>query len=514
MKDFKWLILPGLILVVAITVGILLSREPELTTRFEDVSDIDNGDLNINWNKYQVTDVELSSSVEFTKPGVYHLTGNLYEGLVSIKIDPETPIKLILDNVVIENDDGPAIACYSGDDLVIELVGNNILSDGVVYGSQYDEDITSVIYSKADLSFVGDGSLNLVGNYQDGIVSKDDLTFRSGVYSISAQDDGIRGKDSVHIVGGNFSIDAVSDAIKSTNDTDYGKGFVLIEGGSFNLNAGAKGIKAINSVIIENGYYAAKAQDDTLHSDNFIGINGGVINLYSGDDAIHANKQLEINGGEISIAQSNEGLEAQKITINDGKISVVASDDGINAGSLDADASTSTRVNNRFFDADESCIISVNGGEVHVNSSGDGIDSNGWIYFNGGKTIVDGPVNDGNGALDAGMGIVMNGGEVIAVGSSGMAETLGQTSAVNNVSIYLSQVYPEGTEISIKDVSDNEILSHLASKSFSHLAVGSESFQLGGTYTLYLNGELNMKFTISDVSTIVGRINSRAKGGH
>ena len=37
----------------------------------------------------------------------------------------------------------------------------------------------------------------------------------------------------------------------------------------------------------------------------------------------------------------------------------------------------------------------INGGIVHVNASGDGIDSNGTITINGGEIYVDGPTSGG-----------------------------------------------------------------------------------------------------------------------
>ena len=186
-----------------------------------------------------------------------------------------------------------------------------------------------------------------------------------------------------------------------------------------------------------------------------------------------------------------------------GDVSINALDDGINAGG-GADNSSTMRPNQSPFNTDESCILAIDGGQLYVNSSGDGIDSNGWLYINGGNIVVDGPTDNGNGALDAGMGIVMNGGNAIAVGASGMAESLGQTSAVNNLNIYLNQTYPANTKIEIKDQFDNIIFSHTTAKSFAHIAAGSPAFQLGNTYSLYLDDELYASITVSNIVTNSG----------
>ena len=149
---------------------------------------IDNGDTKINWSKYSSYDVDLNSieSYTITKAGIYHFTGTLKEGGITVNTAATDPVKIILDGVTISNSSGPAITCYEADDLVIELIGDNTLSDSASYASTYDEDVTGAIYSKADLTFEGTGTLNLTANYQDGIVGKDDLKINSGIINITA----------------------------------------------------------------------------------------------------------------------------------------------------------------------------------------------------------------------------------------------------------------------------------------------------------------------------------------
>lgn len=510
------------LILVAVLVGVLTTTiilnnqtsQSDLATVTGTI-ETDNGDLKINWNRFESYDIELSSTLTITKSGVYRLTGSLTDQNIIVNV-VDGKVKLILDNVTISNSTGPAIACYAADDLVIELVGENELSDGKTYASSYDEDVTGAIYSKADLTFQGDGTLNLTANYQDGIVGKDDVKFNGGTYNITAADDGIRGKDSVYVVDGDFTINAKGDSIKSTNETTVGKGFVLIEKGSFNLTASAKGVKAINSILIYDGDFTINSTDDAIHTNNYIGIMGGDFVISSGDDGIHADKKLILEDGAINIKKSYEGLEAQAITISGGDISIVASDDGLNAGG-GADASATNRQGAGMFDVDTDCVLTISGGKIYVNASGDGVDSNGYLYFNGGTVTVDGPTNNGNGALDAGAGIVMNGGTVIAVGASGMAETLGSSSSVYNASIYFSSTLSAGTKVEIKNASGETIISHTSAKTFNHMAVGTTAFKQGETYTVYVNGSSYTTFTISSVTTTVGNgsgnFNNGASGG-
>ena len=232
-KNLWWIIVPiALAAVTAVAIMLNSQTANDSGTKIEGTIATDNGDLKINWERFPTKDINLSSSLTIAQSGTYHLTGKIENGSITIKTAGlDGVVKLILDNVTINNDNGPAIACYNGEDLVIELVGENTISDGETYTAVEDDDVNGAIYSKADLTFQGDGTLNLTANYQDAIVSKDDLKFNSGTYSIVASDDGIRGKDSVYIVDGIFAIESGADAIKSTNETDLDKGFVMIEDG-------------------------------------------------------------------------------------------------------------------------------------------------------------------------------------------------------------------------------------------------------------------------------------------
>lgn len=510
--DIRWLVL--LVILTAVFASTLYLNLVHTDNSIDKVSstiDIDNGDLDIDWNRYPTYDIELSDSLEVTTSGTYHLTGELEDGHIAIRSGAEGKVRLILDNVSINNSDGSAIACYSADDLVIELSGTNYISDGETYATTFDEDVTGAIYSKADLAFWGEGKLTLTSNYQDGVVGKDDVTFRSGTYDITAKDDGIRGKDSVYVLNGNYLINSGADSIKSTNELDAGKGFVMIEDGNFSISASGKGIKSTKSLLLYGGNFAISSSDDAMHSDNYVGIVGGNYNVSSDDDGIHANRELLIRGGSIRITKSYEGLEAQSVRIEGGDISINSFDDGINAGG-GADGSSLNRAGGAIFNTDENCSLMISGGNIYINASGDGVDSNGWLHFNGGNTIIDGPTTNGNGALDSGMGIIMNGGTVFAVGASGMAESLGSISAVYNISIFLPLTYPEGTKIEIRDVDDNAVLEHVAAKTFNHIAAGSEGLKLGNTYNIFIDNELYSTFVISNTTTILGNANNQQFG--
>lgn len=504
--DWRWLVII-VIVVAALMAAIIINNKSTDYSAYKILNTmaIDNSDTKINWDRYQTVDISLENSFNISESGTYHITGSLNEGQITIDAGVGE-VRLILDNVSITNPTGPAILCYNAENFVINLVGENYLTDGATYDTSYDADITSVIYSKADLAFGGTGSLTIDATYQDGIVGKDDVKFSSGNYHITSNNNAIRGKDSVYVVNGNFNITSIGNAFKSNNETDYGKGFILVENGNFYITTSAKGFNSNNSILIQHGNFNINSYDDALHSNNYLGIVDGDIVINSGDDGIHADRELIVDGGNLDITKSYEGLEAQVITINGGDINIVSTDDGINAGG-GADQSSLNRSGANPFNANENCILTINNGNIYVNAAGDGIDSNGYLIFNGGQVVVDGPVNNGNGALDAGVKIDYQGGQVLAVGSSGMAEDLGNNSGICNLSVFFPTTRPSGTKITIKDTDDNIILEHTSAKSFSHLSAGSEAFFPGGIYTIYLDDEFYDSFMIAQVTTTLGNKN-------
>lgn len=453
-KPWLWVVLVAGILGAIIALALILGgASGDSSTLGNNVND-----SAINWNKYEGQTIELSGSGKktITAAGVYTLTGKLDNGY--IEVNTNGVVKLILAGVSITNNSGPAIYVAEAKTVVIETAegSENILTDGSVY-SGWDEDVCATLFSHDDLVLQGSGILTVYGNFEDGIVGKDDLKINSGQIEINAKDEGIRGRDSVYIVDGELAIKAGGDAIKSNNDEEVGKGWVKIDGGR---------------IVAE-----------------------------AGDDGVHAETSLEINGGSIDITKSYEGLEAAKITINGGSITVVSSDDGLNA----AGGNDGSSPNMRQYQASSSnYAIYINGGELYVNANGDGIDSNGALYLNGGKVIVDGPTNSGNGALDAESEVVYNGGSVIAVGASGMAVAPGSTSSKYSLSIFFGQTYSAMTEIEVRDVDGNKLFDYLPQKSFQHASLSSESFVEGATYYIYVNGEEYTSVTLSAKTTQVG----------
>lgn len=548
----KIIIIITIILVLTLLAFLILykvfTKEGIETT--EEISTETHVDKNtIDWDTYLSYDTKnYENGITITEKGIYTLTGEINGQVI---INTTGNVKLILDNVSITSQSGPCILVQEADNVEIYTSedSTNILTDSSNY-TNYEEE-NGTIFSHDDLILSGDGVLNITANYEDAIVSKDDLTITSGTYIIDSKDDGIRGKESVYITGGEFTIKSLGDGIKATNDTETDKGNIVIDDGKFNIisdldglqsenkivinngefnittgggssnsqgsstwgswgqnksatdSTSAKGIKAQDNIVIKNGTFDLNTSDDAIHSNNYVGISNGIVKITSGDDGIHADSTLIIDGVNINIEKSYEGLEASSITINNGEISVIASDDGLNAAGGN-DSSSMNRPGANSFNSNSNNKITINDGVLYVNSSGDGLDANGSIYINGGTTTVDGPVNNGNGALDYDQEFVITSGEFIAVGASGMAQGISSNSTQYGVLINLSNTYNSNTVIEILDSSSNVVTSYTSNKSFSSIVISNEKLKNNETYTLKLNGETYTTFTISNINTTVG----------
>ena len=90
-----------------------------------------------------------------------------------------------------------------------------------------------------------------------------------------------------------------------------------------------------------------------------------------------------INDGNINILECNEGIESTKVKINNGNIKIKSSDDAINA-------KASTKEAEKFEENSEfdKIFIEINGGDIDIDASGDGLDSNGELYLNGGTLNI------------------------------------------------------------------------------------------------------------------------------
>ena len=276
-------------------------------------------------------------------------------------------------------------------------------------------------------------------------------------------------------------------------------------GNSSGQSYSTKGIKAESEINISGFTINISSTDDGIHANSDSGvletgedgkgtivINGGSITISSGDDGIHADKQLDVNDGYINVVTSYEGLEAITINLNGGKIYVYATDDGINACTGDGKTSP---------------IVNVTGGYIDVTTASgdtDGIDSNGNYVQTGGFVLVKGGSSSGNvsGSIDVDGTVTITGGTCVALG--GICET-----PINSANAYvLSSVSFSSGSYSLKNSSDDEVISFTVDGSFINGWICSDTLVTGTSYTLYRGSD-----SIADWTQESGTMGASGTGG-
>ena len=461
------------------------------------------------------------NDVTITGNGTFILSGECSDGSITVNSQSTSKIQLVLNGLKLSNSNGPVINIRSAKKVTLTLPKDtdNVLSDGKSYDSSYvDSSVDATIFSKSNLVFNGEGKLTVNGNYAHAVVSKDNLTLTSGVYSINSKKTGLYGKDCIKLSGCDVNINAGTDALKSDNDVDTAKGFIYIadgtytlksvndaiqainvatiDGGSFDITTtatsstlSAKAIKGGSAVAISGGTFMINSQDDAIHSNGSVVIAGGDFTVYSGDDAIHADDTLDIANGNIAVKKCYEGIEATNIYISGGYVEINSTDDGMNAsGGNDSNASVPGRPGGDMFGGGTG-TINISGGYIIIHNEGDGVDSNGTLEISGGIVLVDGPSRGGNGSLDYDSSAKITGGIVITLGTRDMAQNFSEATQ-GSMLVSTNTSFTAGTTLALCDEKGNVVLAFTSTKTFTCALFSAPELELGKTYTFYVGADI------------------------
>ena len=484
------------------------------------------------------------SVIQFTAEGTYLLTGTLNDGMLVVNAPDTDKVQLVLDSASVTCSTSAALYVLEADKVFLTTAPGSVNS--LINAGDYqpidDNNIDAAVFSKADLSLNGAGTLTITASAGHGVVSKDELVLTGGSLTVTAPSHALSGKDSVCISGGTYLLSAGKDGIHAENDDDPTLGYLyigggtfdiaaegdglsagsclLIEGGEFALQSGGgasaapeqssqwsfgpgfnrqgssasssadsvstKGIKAATGLTITGGSFSIDSADDALHSNDSLTVSGGSFEIASGDDGLHADGALLVSGGVVNIARSYEGIEGLSIEITGGEIDLTASDDGLNAAGGNDSSGFGGRGGD-LFAATQGASILLSGGSLHIDASGDGIDSNGSFTMTGGTVWVSGPTNSGNAALDYNSGAAIHGGTILAASVSGMSQNFGSDSTQGAMLISgLSGA--AGGSVTLTDSEGQLLLSWQPDKSYSCLLISCPELRVDSTYTLTVDG--------------------------
>lgn len=181
------------------------------------------------------------------------------------------------------------------------------------------------------------------------------------------------------------------------------------------------------------------------------------------DGAISSDISLTFGGeGTLEVTSSKEGIESKmNLTFNGGNYKINSMDDGINAS------------------AEKESRISINSGNFVIKvsneaSEGDGIDSNGYVYINGGTVYAFAHSKNDNG-IDSELGTYINAGTVLSTGS--MYEECKTERNNTIIQMQLKNKVRQGESIVIVDDSNEFVFAFKADRDISNFLYTSENIK-------------------------------------
>ena len=480
--------------------------------------------------------------------GVYTLSGTLTDGMIIVDADKTDKLQLVLNGADITCADSAAIYVRQADKVFITLADGtgNHLANGGAFTAIDDNGIDGAIFSRDDLTLNGSGALTIESPAGHGVVSKDSLKLTGGEYAITASGHALSGKDEVCIDGPTLNLVSGKDGVHAENvdDASLGNlyiasgdliiqaegdglsasGALQIDGGRFIIVCGggsadvsleradgfhggfmndprsqfspmddgnsvsAKGIKSDGEILLRGGEFSIDTADDAMHANGALTISNGSFEISCGDDGIHSDGLLTVSGGSIQISKCYEGLEGLCIAVTGGDISLTAADDGLNAAGGSSSIGFGGSRGGDPSSADQSCDVTISGGNLYVNAGGDAIDSNGTLNISGGTTVLSSPVSGDTSTLDYGLDGSVTGGVFIATGASSMSMGFGESSTQGSIMLR-TEVYPANTEIVLADAEGSVLLTHTADQEFSCVTISCPGIVLDGVYTLTIGDQ-------------------------
>ena len=385
---------------------------------------------------------------------------------------------------------------------------------------------TSVIFGKSDGTYTIDAQNN-------GIASDGYLEFNGGVFNIDTKSgDAVKSTpddtdtDSlgrILVNDGTFTINSYADAFKAKNNITIVKGKFIIktengyQSSTFNSDSqSAKGFKVNNNVtgseiFVHSAEMTLDTADDGFHSNGNLTIVSGKVQIHSKDDGLHAGFNLVLGKQDapledlfVNILYSYEALEGMAIRVYSGKINCTATDDGINAAGSGSDSQTPGGGGRPgegghggpggqggprpgpggMGGGNASYYFAVHGGEVNVFCDGDGIDSNGNIFFHGGVVNVFSQGNRDNEPIDHDGNFTLFNGHVLGVGSRGIEYIHAGIKKGNQMYAYYAGAITKDKLLEIRDENNEVVKEGVITKDINYIFYSSP--KLNEKYTFHI----------------------------
>ena len=195
------------------------------------------------------------------------------------------------------------------------------------------------------------------------------------------------------------------------------------------------------------------------------------------DGAVCSLVSLGIEGdGSLTVDADNEGIEVKfgHMTINGGVLDIRSGDDPLN---VSEDGVGVLTMNDGYVFSE---VKNAPGGE------GDGIDSNGWIVFNGGTAINLAHPASMDSGIDSDMGSTINGG--VIVGAGNMYDPIDGASE----QLFMMLEFAESTDdlLVVTDQAGQPVFAYDFPHDYQYIAFSTPALKAGERYSVYLGGQI------------------------
>lgn len=342
------------------------------------------------------------TTITITQEGIYRISGTLTDGQIIVDAH-NAKVQLILDNAAISSNTSSAILVRDCDKLFLTLAPGSVnsLSDSssYIYEDEEAQEPNACVFSKDSLVINGEGTLNITGNFADGIHSKDDVVITGGAVNITSQGDGIKGKDYVAMCSGVLDITSGGDGIKSTKTDDTSLGFVYFSGGDITINSQNDGIQAETDVVTEGGTFSITSGNGAensakVHNDMDFGGGRFKDNMTFPDGFDGGMTPPDGFGGDMTPPDSFGGNMTPPDSFGGG----MTPPDGF-GGNMTPPEIPEDAADNKTSDSSETSTeskkgikgglsVTIFGGDFVVNSSDDALHSNAEVFVSGGDLTL------------------------------------------------------------------------------------------------------------------------------
>jgi len=372
-------------------------------------------------------------------------------------------------------------------------------------------DITTESASSSDVSGKGIKSTNsmqistgsfTINSFDDSIHSNADIIINGGTYNLISKDDGIHADATLTVNNGDINITESYEGLEALD--------LAINGGNIRLIASDDGLNAAGGNDASGfggrgndnfGGFQGNASQDSDNKNSWFNGFGGQGGVFD-DPAAKPDTSVPVPDANPTLTpdtgMSNRGNRPGK---NKGNYSDFPDDFKNLPSDVIPDHGMQNRPNGGFDGggfgnnfgggfgggafggmSSSSGSITITGGTLYLQASGDGIDANGSLTITGGNITVCGPNRGDTASLDYDTTATISDATFIATGASGMAQTL-SSSNQGVITINVSN-QNAGTTLTLTDSKGKVLLTQTPELPYSLVILSSPDLVSGESYTL------------------------------